>query len=244
MKRLEVNGLYSGYEKVEVLKDVSIEINSGEIVGLIGSNGAGKTTLLKTILGIIPPTEGKLIVEGVEIDQDWNQAKGKIAYIPEMPLLYEELTLLEHLEFTAMANGVDKNVFEKRISRLLDTFNMRDKLHHFPNSFSKGMRQKVMVMCGLLYDPTLFVVDEPFIGLDPKSIKALVNILKEKRTQGLGILMSTHVLDAAERICDRFIVLSGGRVLYQGTLEEMRRDSKMYEADLMDLFDYFVEEVV
>ncbi|MBM7615893.1 ABC transporter ATP-binding protein [Alkaliphilus hydrothermalis] len=240
MSRLEIKNLRSGYDHNEILRDISFEIQSGEIVGLIGENGAGKTTLIKSILGILALTEGEIFIDGNEIDDEWDNAKGKMAYIPEMPLLYEELTLKEHLEFTGMAKGMDQETFNKRVEELLVIFNMKEKLHHFPSSFSKGMRQKVMVMCGLLHEPSILIVDEPFIGLDPRAIKALVKILQEKKQQGLGILMSTHVLDSAEKICDRFVLLMEGKVLYKGTLEEMRNDTGLKDASLMDLFDYFM----
>ena len=241
MKRLEIIDLYAGYEKLSILEGVSLEVKPGEIVGLIGPNGSGKTTLIKTLLGILPPISGSIRIDGKLTEDHEEELKGKTAYIPEIPYLYDELTLEEHLQFTAMSSGLTLYDFEKKVQGLLKLFQMEGKLNHFPNSFSKGMRQKVMVMCALLQEPTLMIVDEPFIGLDPKAIKNFIELLMDYRKKGIGILMSTHVLDSAEKICDRFVILNQGVALFSGTLEEMRGETGLFEGSLMDLFDRYVE---
>lgn len=235
MTMLKVEKIFSGYEKKSIIKGVSFELNKNEILGIIGSNGAGKTTILKTILGIIPYRKGAVYVEGVELKEDPFAAKKKIAYIPELPILYGEMTLREHMEFTAMAHEVPTEIFQKRSAFLLKKFRMGKKLEHFPNTFSKGMRQKVMVMNAFLYDPKIYIVDEPFIGLDPKAIEDFLRMIEEKRQEGASVIMSTHVLDTAEKICDRFLLLEEGEVLAYGSIEEIRRN--------FDLQDYSLREI-
>ncbi|ABR49881.1 ABC transporter related [Alkaliphilus metalliredigens QYMF] len=242
MNTLEVKAISAGYDKHIILHEVSFKVEPGEIVGLIGPNGAGKTTIIKSILGIIPLTHGEITIGAVNIKLSPQQVKGEMAYIPENPLLYDELTLLEHLEFTAMSHGMDKKIFENRKNYLLKLFHLEDKLHHFPNSFSKGMRQKVMIMCAFLYDPSIYIVDEPFVGLDPKATRSFTTFLLQKKEAGAGILMCTHVLDAAEKICDRFIFFNQGKVVTTGTLRDLRKESNLEDGSLNDIYDKLVEE--
>jgi len=235
MTVLKVENLFSGYEKKSIIKGISFELKDKEILGIIGSNGAGKTTLLKTILGIIPYPKGGVYIENRELKEDSFAAKKNIAYIPEVPILYGEMTLREHMEFTAMAHEVNKQDYVKRSSFLLKKFRMEGKLEHFPNTFSKGMRQKVMVMNAFLYDPKVYIVDEPFIGLDPKAIEDFLQLLEEKRSKGSSVIMSTHVLDTAEKICDRFLLIEEGEVLAYGSLKDIQQN--------FDLQDYSLREI-
>ncbi len=242
MTLLDIQSLSGGYDKVEILKDVSLQVKAGEIVGLIGPNGAGKTTIIKSILGILPHSSGTIKMLQYNIKDDPLEFKKRMAYVPEIPLLYDEMTLLEHLEFTAMSHGLDKEVFEKRMNELLKLFRLKDNLHHFPNSFSKGMKQKVMIMCAFLYDPSIFIIDEPFIGLDPKATRDLIGLLKLKREEGKGVLMSTHVLDSAEKICDRFIFINYGEIEATGTMDELRSLSDIKDGSLADVYDRLVSD--
>lgn len=241
MNRLETIGLDGGYENQKIINNISLQVASGEIVGLIGPNGAGKTTLMKTLLGLLPAMGGSIKLNGVLSDERQNNCRESLGYIPEIPYLYDELTLKEHLQYTAMCCGLSEGDYKQRVKELLILFQMEEKLNHFPHSFSKGMRQKVMVMCALLQNPSLLIVDEPFIGLDPRAINQFIKLLYRYKNQGMGILLSTHVLDSAERLCDRFILLNHGKVIFSGTLEQMRIKSQNKEANLMELFDIFVE---
>lgn len=238
MKALAVKDLFSGYEKKPVVKGVSFELREKEILGIIGSNGAGKTTLLKTILGIIPYSKGNVYINNKELKEDPFEAKRNIAYIPEVPILYGEMTLREHMEFTAMAHEVDQRDYLKRSSFLLNKFRMEGKLEDFPNTFSKGMRQKVMVMNAFLYEPKIYIVDEPFIGLDPKAIEDLLQLMLEKKNKGSSVIMSTHVLDTAEKICDRFLLLDEGEILACGTLEEIRQSTRLKNHSLREIYHH------
>ena len=205
-------------------------------MGLIGLNGAGKSTTIKQILGFLRPKKREIRFNGRRMDEDPSTFKKRIAYIPETPYLYPELTLWEHLELTGMAYGISPQEVEKRTLRLLELFQMKKKLDWYPGTFSKGMRQKVMVMSAFLVEPSLLIVDEPFIGLDPLAIHNLLEWMMELKKRGAGILLSTHVLATAEQNCDRFVLLQEGRIALAGTMEEMRRETGMPEATLDELF--------
>lgn len=160
----------------------------------------------------------------------------KIGYIPETPSLYEELTLREHIETVAMAYDLDQEAVFARVTPLLKQFRLEEKLDWFPVHFSKGMKQKVMIICAFAVDPSLFIVDEPFLGLDPVAISDLIQLLNAEKEKGKSILMSTHVLDSAEKMCDAFVILHKGQVRAQGTLEELRTEFGMADADLNEIY--------
>lgn len=240
MNLLDIQNLYSGYDKVKVLNDISFWVKPGEILGLIGPNGAGKTTIIKSILGIVPPSNGTIKILQYDIKENPLEFKRRVAYVPEVPLLYDEMTLLEHLEFTAMSHGLDKENFEKRMKELLKLFRLEDKLHYFPNSFSKGMKQKVMVICAFLYDPIVYIIDEPFMGLDPRATMDFIDLIKLKKEEGKGILMSTHILDTAEKVCDRFILVNCGQIEAVGIMEELRQYGNIKDGSLADVYDKLV----
>lgn len=240
MNLLDIQNLYSGYDKVKVLNDISFRVKPGEILGLIGPNGAGKTTIIKSILGIVPPSNGTIKILQYDIKENPLEFKRRVAYVPEVPLLYDEMTLLEHLEFTAMSHGLDKENFEKRMKELLKLFRLEDKLHYFPNSFSKGMKQKVMVICAFLYDPIVYIIDEPFMGLDPRATMDFIDLIRLKKEEGKGILMSTHILDTAEKVCDRFILVNCGQIEAVGTMEELRQYGNIKDGSLADVYDKLV----
>ncbi len=242
MTVLKVEDLFSGYERKPIIKGITFELYKNEILGIIGSNGAGKTTLLKTLLGIIPYSKGGVYIENQELKDNLFAAKKSIAYIPEVPILYGEMTLREHMEFTAMAHEVNKPDYSKRSAFLLKKFRMEGKLEHFPNTFSKGMRQKVMVMNAFLYEPKIYIVDEPFIGLDPKAIEDFLQLLEEKRVKGASVIMSTHVLDTAEKICDRFLLIEEGEVLAYGSLEEIQQNFTLDNYSLREIYHQLAGE--
>lgn len=220
---LKVDHLSGGYsKKTNVIHDVTFEVGKGELVGLVGLNGAGKSTTIKHILGLLEATEGSITVNDQPIQEDTDKYRKQLAYIPETPSLYEQLTLKEHLELTAMAYGLEKQEYENRLPGLLKMFNMDTRLSWFPGHFSKGMKQKVMILCAFLVQPNLYVVDEPFVGLDPIGIQAFLDLMIDMKEKGAGILMSTHILSTAEQYCDRFILLHHGRIALQGTMAELR----------------------
>ena len=233
---LTVKHLSGGYFQHPVLKDLNFEIENGELVALIGLNGAGKSTTIKEIIGLLKPTSGSIEIDGLSLNKSASQYRQKIGFIPESPVLYEELTLREHIEVTAMAYDIPMDVAMQRADKLLKTFRLEKRLDWFPANFSKGMKQKVMIVCAFLIEPSLYIIDEPFLGLDPLAIHALLELLKEEKAKGKSILMSTHVLSTAEKYCDRFIFLHEGQIKSQGTLAQIKEQFAMPDASLDELY--------
>ncbi len=196
---LEVKNVTGGYVNIPVLKDVSFTVEDGQLVGLIGLNGAGKSTTIKEIIGLLTPYQGQIVIDGLTLLQGAENYRKKIGFIPETPSLYEELTLKEHLEVVAMAYDLSWEQAWGRVEHLLKLFRLDEKLDWFPVNFSKGMKQKVMIICAFMVEPSLLIVDEPFLGLDPVAISDLIALLGEEKSKGTSILMSTHVLDSAEK---------------------------------------------
>lgn len=233
---LEINQLTGGYSKEPVIHDISFNIKSGEIIGLIGLNGAGKSTTIKHILGLLRPHSGSIKVMDTAIETDVEAYRRHMGYIPETPILYEELTLREHINMTAMAYGLTPEEVESRKGPLLKRFRLEDKEDTFPSHFSKGMKQKVMLICAFIVEPDLYIIDEPFLGLDPLGIESLIELMISERDKNRSILMSTHILATAERYCDRYIIIDQGRKIADGTLNELREQTGLSEGTLDDVY--------
>lgn len=233
---VKVENLSGGYGKKPVIKDISFALEPGEIVGLIGLNGAGKSTTIKHILGLLTPNEGKMSISGIDINEDIQAYRKKLSYIPESPVIYETLTLKEHIYMTAMAYGIDQETAMERALPLLKIFRLEEQLEVFPSHFSKGMKQKVMIICAFIVDPDLYIIDEPFLGLDPLGIQSMLDLMEAKKHEGRTVLMSTHILATAERYCDRFIILDQGEVVGLGNLETLREQFNMPNATLDDIY--------
>jgi len=184
----------------------------------------------------LTPYSGEINIDGLTLGANPREYRQQIGYIPETPSLYEELTLREHIETVAMAYGIEQNLAFERVEPLLKMFRLDQKLDWFPVHFSKGMKQKVMIICAFVVDPSLFIVDEPFLGLDPLAISDLIQLLDEEKKKGKSILMSTHVLDSAEKMCDSFVILHKGQVRAKGDLEELRQAFAMPQASLNDIY--------
>jgi ABC-2 type transport system ATP-binding protein len=242
MSLLSIENLVGGYTRNPVLKDVSFEVQEGELVGLIGLNGAGKSTTIKHIIGLMEQHQGVIKIKGKSFMEDKEAYRKLFTFVPETPVLYEELTLEEHLRLTAMAYGLDESLYKERVTTLLSEFRMEKRLKWFPAHFSKGMKQKVMIMCAFLVQPSLYIVDEPFVGLDPLGIQSLLDLMKKMKENGAGILMSTHILATAEKYCDRFIILHEGKIRAKGTIEELREQFLMPSASLDDLYIQLTKE--
>ena len=233
---LQLNNVTAGYTKVPVITDITFDVNPGEICGLIGLNGAGKSTTIKTIIGQLTPFSGRVEVEKLSILENQRGYRQSIAVIPESPVLYEELTFREHIEFVARSYNQMNEETMAHAMELVEAFRLTKQLDWFPAYFSKGMKQKVLIVCALMLDVPVYVVDEPFLGLDPLGIRTLLQVLKEKKEKGAAILMSTHVLDTAEKYCDRFIVLHEGKVIAQGDIEGLRATSNSEETSLEEIY--------
>lgn len=240
---LNVRNLTGGYLNIPVLKDISFDVKDGELVGLIGLNGAGKSTTINEIIGLLTPYKGEILVDGLRLTTDSATYRKKIGFIPETPSLYEELTLKEHLELIGLAYDIAEQTIMERANQLLRLFRLEERLDWFPVNFSKGMKQKVMIICAFVIDPSLLIVDEPFLGLDPVAIQDLIDLLAGARAEGKSILMSTHVLDSAEKMCDRFVILHKGEIRAQGTLADLRESFGQTDASLNDIYLKLTEDV-
>ncbi|WP_083180489.1 ABC transporter ATP-binding protein [Paenibacillus yonginensis] len=219
----------AGYEQDQSrISGIRLQVKPGGLTGLIGPNGAGKSTTIKAIIGILPFADAVIAFRG---------GKGSYAYVPEQPVYYETLTLWEHLALAAAVNELPDEVWVPRSEQLLERFRLEEAKHLLPGGFSKGMLQKMMLLIGFLSKPDVYIVDEPFIGLDPRATRDFLSLLNEERERGAGILMSTHVLDTAEKICDDFVLIDHGRMAAEGTLDDIRGLCGRPEASLFDCFD-------
>lgn len=235
MDILQVKIKHAGYENnKKAIKNINFTLRKGELIGLIGPNGAGKSTTIKAILGLLPELEGEVCLTGQNT---------KYAYIPEQPVFYDEFTLWEHLELAASAYGMERKEFLEEGEKLLKIFGLQKEKHHLPGSFSKGMRQKVMLIIGFLSKADIYIVDEPFIGLDPRATRDFLELLNSEKMRGAGILISTHALDMAERICDSIVLMAEGELVTRGNLGKIRELCRMPEASLFDCFIKILESV-
>ncbi len=233
---VKVKHLTGGYGKKPVIKNLNFELKKGEIVGLIGLNGAGKSTTIKHILGLLTPMQGEMSISDIDINEDINQYRKRLSYIPESPIIYDTLTLKEHIEMTAMAYGIEYETAMNRAEPLLKVFRLSDQLNVFPSHFSKGMKQKVMIICAFIVEPDLYIIDEPFLGLDPLGIQSMLDLMKSKRDENKTVLMSTHILATAEKYCDRFMIIDNGEIVAFGNLDELREQTNMQECSLDEIY--------
>jgi ABC-2 type transport system ATP-binding protein len=231
---LEIQIKRAGYtDEKNAIRDINFSLKEGELAGLIGPNGAGKSTTIKAILGLLPVMDGNVVFCG---------NNKRYAYIPEQPVFYNDLTLWEHLELAASAYNINQVVFQERSSRLLKLFRLDEVEHYLPATFSKGMQQKVMLVIGFLLNADIYIVDEPFMGLDPRAIRDFLILLQQERRRGAGVLMSTHYLDTAEKICDSIILMSEGRLIMKGNLAEIQEICGLPGDSLLDCFNKLLED--
>ncbi|MEX0380855.1 ABC transporter ATP-binding protein [Leuconostoc sp. MS02] len=238
---LKIKKISGGYVGNTVLKDVSFEVANGEIVALIGLNGAGKSTTINHIIGELQPQQGTLVLNDVSLSQQPTAFKSQIAYIPEQPILYDELTLGEHLHLMLSAHMIDNTLTWSRVLELLKIFRLEDKLQWLPTHFSKGMRQKVMLVSAFMLNAPLLIVDEPFLGLDTLAQKDVVRLIREQSEKGNSVLMTTHLLASAAKFVDRFVVLRDGKVSFSGTPTALADAHGLTLDSLDDFFDLMQE---
>ncbi len=216
---------YKGGKKA--VKNLSLSVEEGDVFGFIGHNGAGKTTTLKCIAGIIDFEEGDITLNGASVKYEPLRVKENIAYIPDNPDLYEFLTGLQYLNFIADIFKVDKSERVELIEKYADVFEIKDVLSNLISSYSHGMKQKLAVISALIHKPKLMILDEPFVGLDPKAAHDLKEIMKEFVAEGGAIFFSTHVLDTAEKLCNKIAVIKNGEIILSGKMEELTRDKSL-----------------
>lgn len=209
----------NGHQAVD---DVSFDIKAGEIVGFAGPNGAGKTTVIKMLTGILQPTDGTAVINGYDIGKDPINAKKSFAYIADNPDILIQLTGLEYLNFIADMYEVPEDVRKDKINSLAERFGMTDELNTQMREYSHGMRQKLMVISALIHNPPAWILDEPMTGLDPSAAFELKQMMREHARAGNAVLFSTHVLEVAEQLCDRILIINNGKIVTEGTLEFLR----------------------
>ncbi|MCI5655657.1 MAG: ABC transporter ATP-binding protein [Candidatus Pseudoruminococcus sp.] len=206
---------------IKAVNNVSFEVRGGEIVGFTGPNGSGKTTTIKMLTGILPPDSGKIKINGFDIKKNMIQAKSSIGYIADSPDMFLRLKGIEFLNFIADVYKVSDDDRKKRVSELAERFELTDALSSPMMSYSHGMRQKLMVIAALVHNPPVWILDEPMTGLDPKSSYELKEMMREHAKKGNAVFFSTHVLEVAEKLCDKVIIIKKGNLLYDGTLENL-----------------------
>jgi ABC-2 type transport system ATP-binding protein len=233
---IQVDRLSKRFGSFNAVDSVSFEVGKGEIVGLLGPNGAGKTTTMRMIAGILQPSAGSIRVAGIDIREDPIGAKSRLGFIPDRPFVYDKLTGAEFLRFVAGLYGQEGEVIDRRIDELLELFELLPWRDELTESYSHGMRQKLIISSALLHRPEVIVVDEPMIGLDPKSARLLKDLLRQFVSRGGTVLMSTHTLEIAEAMCDRIAIVQGGKIVAAGTMDELRIQTSTGDASLEELF--------
>ena len=229
---LKIEHLTKSYGEKKAVDDLSLHIAPGEIYGFIGHNGAGKTTTLKSVVGIQQFDQGEIFVGGVSMQKDPLACKKQLAYIPDNPDLYEYMTGIQFLNFIADIFGISVQERQERIRNYADRFELTDDLAQSVAAYSHGMKQKLAIIAALIHQPKLIVMDEPFVGLDPKAAHLLKGMMREICDQGGAIFFSTHVLEVAEKLCDKIAIIKAGRLIRFGTMEEVKGDDSLEDVFL------------
>lgn len=233
---LRIENLTKTYGDKRAVDNLSLHIQKGEIYGFIGHNGAGKTTTLKSCCGILQFDQGDIYIDGVSIKDRPLECKRKLAYIPDNPDLYEFLSGIKYLNFVADVYGVGKQERETRIRKYSDMFELTSDLAQPISAYSHGMKQKLAVISALVHDPKLMIMDEPFVGLDPKASHLLKQLMREICDRGGAIFFSTHVLEVAEKLCDKVAIIKNGRLVASGSMEEVKGNDSL-ESVFLELED-------
>ena len=216
---------YGGGKKAA--DNVTLTINSGDICGFIGHNGAGKSTTIRAAVGVLDFTEGEILIDGHSVKKESVKCKQITSYIPDNPDIYENLTGIEYLNFISDVFGIKGKTREERIKKYADIFGITDSLGDLIRSYSHGMRQKIAIISAIIHEPKLLVLDEPFVGLDPKATYTLKEIMREMCSKGSAVFFSTHVLDVAEKLCNRVVIIKEGRIIASGTMDELTKDKSL-----------------
>lgn len=233
---IQLEQLTKKYGSFTAVDSLDLEVPSGELFGFLGPNGAGKTTTLRMIAGILRPTAGRVRIGGIDVVRQPNEAKALLGFIPDRPFIYEKLTGMEFLRFVAGLYGQQGAPVEHRSRELLGLFDLEDWRDELVESYSHGMRQKLIISSALVHRPDVIVVDEPMVGLDPRAARTLKDLFREYTRRGHTIMMSTHTLEVAQHMCDRIAIIRRGRIAASGTMEELQRDAESGAEGLEDIF--------
>ena len=232
---LDIRGLHKSFDRPAVAA-LDLTVRAGEFYSLLGPNGAGKTTTLRMVAGLLKPDAGTISVGGIDALADPVAAKRVMAWVSDEPMIYDKLTPFEYLEFVAGLWDIDARAAELRAAALMEGLGLSPHAHERCEGFSKGMRQKVALAGALVHEPRLIILDEPFTGLDAASARLVKNVLRERVAEGCSVVMTTHILEVAERMADRIGVMCDGRLIAEGTLEDLRRQAGAGYATLEDTF--------
>jgi ABC-2 type transport system ATP-binding protein len=235
---IELRQLSKAYDKgsVQAVKGLSLQVKKGELFGFLGPNGAGKTTTIKMIVGLLRPDAGSVLLDGIDARRDPLRAKSILGYCPDEPVLYDKMTGIRFLSFIADIYEVPAAVRTQRMAALAETFEMKDALGGIIASYSHGMRQKMSLMAALLHDPSILILDEPIVGLDPRAAFTLKETMRSLCSHGKTVFFSTHIMEVAERLCDRVGIISRGELVAAAPLEELRQRAGEESATLEKLF--------
>ena len=233
---IQLNNITKRYANFFAVNGLNLSVDKGEVFGFIGPNGAGKTTTIKMMGGVLEPTSGTVTIAGFDMQEQPENAKRKIGFIPDRPYLYEKLTGMEFLKFTADLYGVGQNGFHKKAKKNLEMFSLADWCNELIESYSHGMKQRLIMAAALLHDPEVIIVDEPMVGLDPAAIIMVKNLFRQLAEKGASVFMSTHTLKVAEDICDRIGIINKGKLIASGTTSDLQREANVTSADLEQVF--------
>lgn len=238
---LEVKNFTKKYKNGKLAVDnISFDVNNGEIFGFLGPNGAGKSTTIKAIVGLIKKSRGEIKIDGIKLEDDPLLYKNKFSYLADNSDLFDKFTGVEYINFVADIYGIDEKTRNERLNTYLDYFDIREAMADLISSFSHGMKQKLAIISSLIHDPDLLILDEPMVGLDPKSSYNLKKIMRERKEAGKMVFFSTHIMEVAENICDRIAIISNGKIVAQGSLDQIREsldEDKSLEELFLELTD-------
>lgn len=244
---ISIKNLVKEYGSKMVVDHLNLEVAEGEFFGFLGPNGAGKTTTIKILTGLLLPTDGDVLVNGISVRGDYREAKKLLAYIPDQPYLYEKLTGREFLEFVGRLYGIDAIACGTRIQELLEQFDAVDYADELSENYSHGMKQKIVFASALIHDPKIIILDEPMVGLDPKSARLVKDVLRERAESGVTVFMSTHTLSVAEEVAHRIGIIRKGKLIFDGTKNELQGanlKTGWLESIFLELTEEEIEEQV
>jgi len=236
IKMIELKNLTKRFGNIVAVNRLNLSVSEGEIFGFIGPNGAGKTTTLRMMGGVLAPTGGSVIIDGIDMEKEPEKAKKRIGFIPDRPFLYEKLTGMEFLRFTADLYGIEDGLFREKSEKILKQFSLYNWGDELIESYSHGMKQRLIISAALLHDPKVIVVDEPMVGLDPAGIRMVKDLFRSLAKEGTTVFMSTHTLAVAEDVCHRMGIIHKGSLIATGTIEELRLKAQVQEGDLEEVF--------
>lgn len=236
MRALQVNGVAKSFGEVRAVSDVTFRVDEGEVVGLLGPNGSGKSTMMKMIVGILRPDRGNIQVFGSDVVANPLAVKRAVGFVPESPRLYEFLTGIEYLDFVADVHGLDASAKQERITEFLKALDLEGRENELIHGYSQGMKQKLAIIAALLHRPKILVLDEPLNALDPRSARIVKDLIHKLKDEQVPIIFSTHVLEIADVICDKIVIMYGGKVLEEGTTKDLKAKAGAPGSTLEEVF--------